>query len=123
MNAINVDIIRSLFMPLFLGGTLAAAALAVMAILRWGEPGAMVMLAGGVLYVVGMFVVTMVFNVPLNDALAAADPSSPEAASLWARYLKDWTFWNHVRTAASAGACMGGEADITLCLQHHASAS
>jgi uncharacterized membrane protein len=36
MNAINVDIVRSLFMPLFLGGTLAAAALAVMAILRWG---------------------------------------------------------------------------------------
>jgi len=106
MNAINVDIVRSLFMPLFLGGTLAAAALAVMAILRWGEPGAMVMLAGGVLYVVGMLVVTMVFNVPLNDALAAADPSSPEAASLWARYLKDWTFWNHVRTAASAGACV-----------------
>jgi hypothetical protein len=48
MNAINVDIVRSLFMPLFLGGTLAAAALAVMAILRWGEPGAMVMeLIGG----------------------------------------------------------------------------
>jgi uncharacterized membrane protein len=38
MNAINVDIVRSLFMPLFLGGTLAAAALAVIAILRWGEP-------------------------------------------------------------------------------------
>jgi uncharacterized membrane protein len=52
MNAINFDIVRSLFMPLFLGGRLAAAALAVMAILRWGEPGAMVMLAGGVLYVV-----------------------------------------------------------------------
>jgi uncharacterized membrane protein len=32
-----------------------------------------------------MFVVTMVFNVPLNDALAAADPSSAEATSLWAR--------------------------------------
>jgi mRNA interferase HicA len=32
MNAINVDIVRSLFMPLFLGGTLAAAALAFMAI-------------------------------------------------------------------------------------------
>ena len=47
MNPINVDIVRSLFMPLFLGGTLAAAALAVMAILRWGEPGAMVMLTGG----------------------------------------------------------------------------
>jgi uncharacterized membrane protein len=106
MNAINVDIVRSLFMPLFLGSTLASAALAVMAMLRWGEPGAMPMLAGGVLYVAGMFVVTMVFNVPLNDALAAAHPSSPEAASLWARYLKDWTFWNHARTVASAGACV-----------------
>ena len=36
------------------------------------------MIAGGLLYVVGMFVVTMVFNVPLNNALAAVDPASPE---------------------------------------------
>ena len=63
------------------------------------------MLAGGVLYVLGMFVVTMTFNVPLNNALAAADPASQEAASLWARYLTDWTFWNHVRTVASTLAC------------------
>ena len=60
------------------------------------------MLVGGVLYVVGMFVFTMVFNVPLNNALAAVDPASVEAAEVWARYLKDWTFWNHVRTVASA---------------------
>jgi hypothetical protein len=66
----------------FLGTTLATAALAVMAVFRWSEPGAMAMLAGAVLYVVGMFVVTMAFNVPLNDALAAVDPSSSNAASL-----------------------------------------
>ena len=30
MNAINVDIVRSLFMPLFLGTTVAGAALVVM---------------------------------------------------------------------------------------------
>ena len=63
------------------------------------------MLAGGVLYVIGMFVVTMVFNVPLNNALAAVDPASPEAAPLWARYLTDWTLWNHVRTISSTVAC------------------
>ena len=34
----------------------------------------MAMVAGGALYVLGMFVVTVIFNVPLNDALAAADP-------------------------------------------------
>jgi uncharacterized membrane protein len=104
MNAINVDIVRSLFMPFFLGTTLASAALAGFATFRWGEPGALAMLAGGIIYVIGMFVVTMAFNVPLNNALAAVDPSSADAASLWARYLKDWTFWNHVRTIACIGA-------------------
>jgi hypothetical protein len=73
---------------------------------RWGEEGAIVMLAAGVVYVVGMFVVTMVFNVPLNDALAAVDPAASSAAPLWARYLQDWTFWNHVRTIASSGAAI-----------------
>jgi uncharacterized membrane protein len=100
MNAINVEIIRSLFMPLFLGTTVTSAALAVIAGFRWGEAGAMRMLAGGVLYVLGMFAVTVVFNVPLNNALAAAEASSPAGAALWGRYMKEWTFWNHVRTVA-----------------------
>jgi uncharacterized membrane protein len=104
MNAINEDIVRSLFMPFFLGTTLASLALACLAIFRWSEPGALAMLAGGITYVIGMFVVTMIFNVPLNNALAAVDASSADAAPLWARYLKDWTFWNHVRTIASMGA-------------------
>jgi uncharacterized membrane protein len=101
MNAINIEIVRSLFMPFFLGTTLACAALAVLACFRLGEPGAIAMLAGGVIYVLGMFVVTAVFNVPLNDALAAVDPASADGAALWARYLKEWTLWNHVRTIAS----------------------
>lgn len=104
MNAINVVIVKSLFMPLFLLTTLAAAALAIAALFRLAESDAMAMLAGGVVYVLGMFVVTMLCNVPLNDALAAVDPATQEAASLWSRYLKDWTFWNHVRTIASTGA-------------------
>ena len=101
MNAVNVDIVRSLFMPLFLGTTVAGAALVVMGVLRFNEPGAASMIAGGGLYVIGMFVVTMAFNVPLNNALAAAQPSAPEAGAVWAAYLKDWVFWNHVRTVAS----------------------
>jgi uncharacterized membrane protein len=105
MNAINTTIVQSLFMPLFIGTTLTSLALAVIAVFRWGETGSLAMLAGGVIYVVGMFHVTAVFNVPLNDALAAVDPSSTEAASLWARYLNDWTLWNHVRTISSTAAC------------------
>jgi uncharacterized membrane protein len=104
MNAINVVIVRSLFMPLFLGSTLACALLAVVALLRFDQPGAAMMLAGGLIYVFGMFVSTIVFNVPLNNALAVADPASADTAQLWARYLRDWTFWNHVRTVASTAA-------------------
>jgi uncharacterized membrane protein len=105
MNSINAVILKSLFMPLFLGTSLASLALTGIALFRWGEPGALAMLSGGVLYVVGMFVVTMMFNVPLNNALASADPTSAEGARVWAHFLKDWTFWNHVRTIASTGAC------------------
>ncbi|WGR92198.1 DUF1772 domain-containing protein [Bradyrhizobium sp. ISRA443] len=63
---------------------MAGAVLAVLACLRWQEPGAIAMICGGVLYVVGMFAVTIVFNVPLNDQLAAADPASSAAAPVWA---------------------------------------
>lgn len=104
MQSINTTILQSLFMPLFWGTTLAALVLAGFALLRLGETAATAMLAGGILYVLGMFVCTLVFNVPLNNALDAIDPASAEGATVWARYLKDWTLWNHVRTAASCAA-------------------
>jgi uncharacterized membrane protein len=104
MNAINTDIVRSLFMPLFILTTLAGAALAVLAVVRSGEPGTLAMLAGGIVYLFGMFVVTMTFNVPLNNALAAVDPVAGDAAAVWARYLREWTLWNHVRTVACTAA-------------------
>ena len=71
MNSINVEIVKSLFMPFFVGTTLSSLVIAVTALIRWSEPGAIAMLIGGVVYVVGMFIVTMVFNVPLNNALLA----------------------------------------------------
>lgn len=104
MNAINVDIVKSVFMPIFFGTILTATILAVLAFFRWGGPGSTAVLVGGLFYVIGMLGVTLVFNVPLNDALGAVDPSSAEGASLWARYVRDWTFWNHVRLIASIAA-------------------
>jgi uncharacterized membrane protein len=104
MNAINAVIVQSLFIPVFLGSTLSSLVLAGLAPFRWDEPGAALWVAGGVLYVVGMFVVTAVFNVPLNNALMTVAPASGEAATLWARYLADWTWWNHVRTVTSTAA-------------------
>jgi uncharacterized membrane protein len=105
MQAINRVIQRSLFMPLFFATTLVSVALMVFAVLVvWGSAAATVLLAAGATYVLGMFVCTIVFNVPLNNALDAADPASNEAAVIWRRYLARWTAWNHVRTLASTVA-------------------
>jgi uncharacterized membrane protein len=32
---------------------------------------------------------TIVFDVPLNDALATVEPDSADGASLWTRYLSE----------------------------------
>ena len=61
-------------------------------------------MAGAMLYLFGVIVVTVAFNVPLNDALAAVDAKGPEGAALWTRYLSVWTGWNHVRSVSSLAA-------------------
>lgn len=106
MNSINTTILGSAFIPVFVGTAVAGVVLAVLAFLPWSNAASLAMLAGAVVYVVGSFACTMVFNVPLNDALAAVDANDPAALPLWSKYLVDWTFWNHVRTVASGGACV-----------------
>jgi uncharacterized membrane protein len=64
-------------------------------------PGAKYLLIGSLLYLIGTILVTITFNVPLNDALAAVNPDSSEGANLWAKYLTSWTLWNHTRTVAA----------------------
>lgn len=68
-----------------------------------GEPGSLYLLAASLLYLAG-FIVTMAFNVPLNDALAAVDPGSGAGGEVWINYLRRWVPWNHVRTITSLGA-------------------
>ncbi len=102
--AINDVILRSLFMPLFAGTTLAALVLMGIGSFRWSEPGSFAMVVGGGFYVVGMFAVTMVCNVPLNNELVRLVATDPAAHEVWNRYVADWTRWNHVHTVASAAA-------------------
>jgi uncharacterized membrane protein len=106
MQAINTTILGSLFMPVFFGTTFASLVLAGVALWGWGESGSLATFAASLIYVVGMFISTVAFNVPLNNALANVEASGAGAASLWARYLVEWTRWNHVRTVSSTIACV-----------------
>jgi uncharacterized membrane protein len=98
MKSINITVITPSFMIVFVGTALVCLVLAGGSLLWWSGMRAGLVLAASLLYVVGCFGVTMVFNVPLNDQLEAVAPA--QAADLWARYLEVWTMWNHVRTAA-----------------------
>ncbi|TGQ44008.1 MULTISPECIES: DUF1772 domain-containing protein [unclassified Mesorhizobium] len=98
MNSINVTVITPMFMTALFGTGLICLVLAAGAIIGWSQPGSFWLLAGALIYVVGNPIVTMVFNVPLNDALAAVDPASANGATVWTTYLREWVTWNHVRT-------------------------
>jgi uncharacterized membrane protein len=101
MNGINVTAVRAPFMIPFVGTAILAAVLVVTGFVRWGRPGSAWLVAGGVVYVLGAFVLTIAYNVPRNDALALVDPSSTEAAATWATYYREWMIGNHIRTVAS----------------------
>ena len=114
MNSINLTILRSLFMPLFFGTTLGAAGLVQAGVMGEHTRADICMIAGGLLYVFGMFVVTMAANVPLNNRLAAANATSGQAIVTWQHYLIAWTGWNHARTLASLGATAAFLAALVL---------
>jgi uncharacterized membrane protein len=104
MQSINRAILNPPFLTIFLGTPLACALVIITSLWRWSEPGAAWLILAGALYIAGTFLVTIVFNVPMNNALDAVHPAAAEAGALWTRYLADWTAWNHVRTVTSAAA-------------------
>ncbi len=104
MQSVNVAVLNPWFMAAFLGTAGTCALALISSLLRWHEPGAVYLFVGGALYLVGSLLVTIVFNVPKNDALASVAPADPDGASLWAGYVASWTAWNHVRTAAALAA-------------------
>ena len=107
MQSINIVVINPVFLGVFVGTALVCAVLAVLTIRSWSDPGSGLRLAGCLVYIIGTFAVTMLFNVPRNNALAALAAETVDGAAYWTRYLGEWTWWNHVRTlAATVGAAM-----------------
>jgi len=104
MQSINVVVLNPWFMTALFGTAAACVVALILSIFRWHEPWAVYSFAGALLYLVGTVLVTIVFNVPKNDSLAAIAPADPGGARLWPAYVTGWTTWNHVRTAAALAA-------------------
>lgn len=106
MQAINVTAVTPPLMAALFGTAVVCLAIAVDAALSWGTPAAGLRLFAALLYLIGVVGVTMAMNVPRNNTLAALDPVSGQAAGYWGTYLREWTRWNSVRTAAAGIAAV-----------------
>jgi uncharacterized membrane protein len=102
MQSINRKALTPLFMLAFIGTAIACVVLGIWALLD----GDAVRTGGCALYLVTI-VVTGVYHVPHNEALAATD-----APSEWTAYAGPWVSWNHLRTLAA----LGGAALLTMSL-------
>jgi uncharacterized membrane protein len=106
MQAINRVIVNPLFLVVFLGTTLLSAVIIVTSFRSLPDLKAVYFILGGLLYIIGAFVVTALFNIPLNNRLAALNPDTLDSASQWANYVSTWMNWNHVRTFSSLAATL-----------------
>jgi uncharacterized membrane protein len=98
MQSINIVVINPAFMTALFGTGIACSAWAVYAVMQWQGAASASLIGGSLSYLLGTIVVTVVCNVPLNNAVAAMTPATRNAASLWAELARQWTAWNHVRT-------------------------
>ena len=104
MRGINVEANSNpVFLLGYFGATILALAVGVIAAIQLRQPGSWVVLVGAVLAILAA-VITMAFNVPLNNHLDSVNPvglSAADAAREWQAYFSTWTAWNHVRTVTS----------------------
>ena len=84
MQSINVVVLNRWSLTLFLGLVAACVFLMIVTLLERSGLDVAYVIAGSVLYLVGTLLVTMIFNVPRNNALAALPADSSESVAVWA---------------------------------------
>ncbi|MFY9915918.1 MAG: anthrone oxygenase family protein [Nocardioidaceae bacterium] len=104
MNAINTQAPTAWFMTALLGTAALCGVLGGWAVLHLGGQRATYVLVGAVLYL-AQILLTVTYHVPRNNALLLVDPDAPASAARWRQYARDWTRWNHGRTALCVAAC------------------
>lgn len=103
MQAMNASVRNAVFAPAFFGTpivlmitTLALITTAHRATALWFGAATVIVTALGV-------ILTMMINVPMNEALALLTvPDDVQAArAIWQDYSPGWQFWNQMRTIAT----------------------
>ena len=104
MQVINLAVRNAVFALGFFGALILCIGVALHALIRRDASAWRLALSAALIYLVGAFGVTTLFNVPLNAEIAPLDPARPENAGAMVAYISQWTLWNHLRTLASLAA-------------------
>ena len=115
MQILNREVFRSILIVLLIGMSGISTVIGLVAFIWPPVAGYALVMFGSLSYVIGVFGVTMLGNVPKNQKLAAMPDGSAEAQAYWPTYYTGWMFWNHVRTFFSfvTALCYVGTAIVT----------
>lgn len=104
MQRINSNAVRLPFMAVFLGGAAASAAVILTELLSSSmSPPEPFRIAGAGL-AIAAFGITLVRNVPLNNALIGIAPSASDTTMKWQSFERNWRAANLARAAVSVAA-------------------
>ncbi|MGY1439271.1 anthrone oxygenase family protein [Streptomyces reniochalinae] len=106
MQRINAAILNGWFLLVFVGSLALILTAGALRLWGGGSTGTLPWIAVAAVLYLAVLVITMGFNVPLNDALDAGGlPRDPERlAGLRERFEGAWNRWNVVRTVCNTAA-------------------
>jgi uncharacterized membrane protein len=107
MQAMNASVRNAVFAPAFFGTPIVVLGAAGLAWWAGQRRAGTAFLAAALCYLAGALMVTLMVNVPMNEALAQVEvPADPDAAAqIWQAYSAPWQVWNGLRTVV-CGVCL-----------------
>lgn len=106
MQQINRTVFRSVFLVLMLGLAPVLLGFAIYAGVSLPASMRLWIIAGAVIYLASVFLVTMLGNVPMNNRLDGMAYGHADTVAYWRTYGEVWTNWNHFRTIGSIAAAV-----------------
>ncbi len=106
MQIINRKVFKTVFMTLLIGMAVLSPIWMAYAIYGLSGLAAPLILVGGGIYMIGVFFVSLIGNIPMNERLDKLDHTAKETAEYWIFYVRRWSQWNTVRAVSSAIAAI-----------------
>ena len=108
MQAMNTSVRNIIFAPAFFATPFVLMLVGGLAFKQTYKDVALLFGSAGVVYLVGGMFLTIIINVPMNNALGSViiPENATQANEIWLAYSGKWQFWNQARTVVSGLALL-----------------